>query len=148
MNTAEDFRQLPRGIYRVRRGKLGGPGQHYGVLSVGVLAAGVAEVFDLGPKGFERSSIEGWAHGKNVEVVDQCPDHELPVALGRLRDAVEAGRGYHLWNNNCEHFATWVVVGVHKSAQVDGVADVLVVVGVTALVAGGIALLVSAIKSG
>lgn len=148
MNTAENLRHLPRGIYRLRRRKLGGPGLHYGVLSVDILAAGVAEVIDLGPKGLGRSGIQEWAHGKDVEVVGQCPDGEIQIALGRLRDAVENGRGYHLWNNNCEHFATWIVVGVHKSAQVDGVADVLMVVGITALVAGGIALLVSAIRSG
>lgn len=138
---------LARGIYRVRRRKLRGPALHYGVLSVGVLDPGVVEVIDLDRKGFGRRDLQEWAHGKDVEVVGQCPDHEIPTALARLREAIENGGGYRLFRNNCEHFATWVVAGVRRSAQVDGVADVLVVAGVTAAVVGGIALLVRATKS-
>jgi hypothetical protein len=147
MNPIETVGHLAQGIYRVRRRKLFGPGLHYGVLSVGVLAAGVIEVIDLGTKGFDRRGFQEWAHGKGVDVVGQCPDHEIPIAIGRLRDAVERNGGYHLWTNNCEHFATWVVAGIRRSAQVDGVADVLIVAGVTVAVIGGIALAARAIKS-
>lgn len=112
--------QLPYGIYRVRRRKLRGPGRHYGVLSVSVLTPGAVDIIDLNWKGQFRhwSSLEDWAQGEAWEVVDQCPEHEIGAPVERMRAAIEENLGYDLLTNNCEHFASWVVVGKRRSGQV------------------------------
>jgi hypothetical protein len=45
--------------------------------------------------------------------------------LLRALDAVGRVKDYSLFFANCEHFATWVVTGVHDSSQIDGMLAVL-----------------------
>lgn len=45
--------------------------------------------------------------------------------------------GYHLFANNCEHFAAWCVADRHSSGQVNGAAATSGFVGVSALAAAG-----------
>jgi hypothetical protein len=51
------------------------------------------------------------------------PDETVARAYSRLGES-----GYHLFDNNCEHFATWCVTDKHSSSQVNG-----------AVAAGGVA---------
>ena len=42
-------------------------------------------------------------------------------AIERMRAAINSGEGYHLLLHNCEHFASWVVMGRRESGQVRNV---------------------------
>ena len=108
------------GIYRIRRAKLNGLGSHYGVVSVGVLRPGQVDVIDLDKKKGIRhyDSIKEWAHGRRWRLKDRVPDDRLFEAIERMREAIHRNEGYDLLSNNCEHFASWVVVGKRQSGQV------------------------------
>jgi hypothetical protein len=60
--------------------------------------------------------------------------HQLPADLAVERAESKLGQsGYHLFANNCEHFATWCVHDRTKSAQVNGAMATGAVVSTTAV---------------
>ena len=111
---------MQSGIHRIRRAKLNGIGSHYGVVSVDVFRPGQVDVIDLDKNnGLRRwESIEEWAHGLGWEPVGMVSDDQLSEAIDRMREAIHENKGYDLLSNNCEHFASWVVLGKRYSGQV------------------------------
>jgi hypothetical protein len=65
-----------------------------------------------------RTPIEEFGDLNQLEVreYDWCFDEDTVVerALSRVGED-----GYDLFNNNCEHLATWCKTGDHRSEQVD-----------------------------
>lgn len=63
------------------------------------------------------------------------PEETVRRAWARLRE-----QRYDLFNNNCEHFASWCKTGLHWSPQADGLKQALVgtaLVGIALAIAGG-----------
>jgi hypothetical protein len=91
-----------------------------------------------------RTSLADFADSGRVWVREyaRCFDSETVVARAL---ALVGRRGYHLADNNCEHFACWCKTGRHHSQQVQDV--VAVVVGATGLittVSGGLGIVSAA----
>lgn len=84
-----------------------------------------------------RTPRDEFAQGSEIHVrlYGKCdePDLTLERATSRMSEA-----RYHLFGNNCEHFATWCKTGQETSEQVKGAATAGVGVGTagTAVVAG------------
>jgi hypothetical protein len=89
-----------------------------------------------------RETVEDFQDGHAIEIMH----HEKPLRTG---DAVAeealahvGESGYNIWNNNCEHFATYCVTGRRESAQITFVQKVLKVSATAAagtlMVAGGL----------
>lgn len=77
-------------------------------------------------------TIDEFARNDRVEIV--VHDHAFPPELVASRAEQQVGcAGFSLWNNNCEHFATWCVTGHGESRQVENVkaAATLAAVGLT-----------------
>jgi hypothetical protein len=67
----------------------------------------------------EEISLEQFALGRGVEVVTGAAvRYDGAVAVDRARSRLGEDR-WHLWSNNCEHFVTWCLDGVPRSAQVE-----------------------------
>ncbi|WP_332661899.1 lecithin retinol acyltransferase family protein [Aeromicrobium sp.] len=67
----------------------------------------------------ERTSLDSFAKG--AEVLVRQYRRRLPV--DEILDNAESrlsSQGYHLFRNNCEHFATWASTGSASSSQVRG----------------------------
>ncbi|MCZ7537167.1 MAG: lecithin retinol acyltransferase family protein [Acidimicrobiia bacterium] len=85
-----------------------------------------------------RDSLDAFASGGVVKVrpyQQRCdPSEAVELAESKLGES-----GYHLYANNCEHFARWCVTGRHKSSQVARVnAAGGVVASASAAAAGGV----------
>jgi hypothetical protein len=70
-----------------------------------------------------RISIEVFADGREVRVRQYAPSECDPpdVVVGRALSRI-GEKGYDLFNNNCEHFATWCKTGQARSSQVESLA--------------------------
>ncbi len=80
-----------------------------------------------------RARIEVFAGDATVRVQPYGTRFGAEQAAERARSMLGQS-GYHLFSNNCEHFATWCVAGEHSSAQVEAVASGAGLVGVGAVV--------------
>jgi hypothetical protein len=81
---------------------------HYGAL-----------MYDIIRKPVEEVSIEQFAEGRPVFVVDHGePCLEVDEVLSRARSRLGEKR-YRLFTNNCEHFAEWCLHGVARSFQAE-----------------------------
>lgn len=85
-----------------------------------------------------KESIHEFSETASFEIVpygrSKTPDDVVRAAHSRLGE-----NGYHLFGNNCEHFASWCKTGVAKSEQVnDGAAAVGGAAGLTAATTAGI----------
>ena len=70
-----------------------------------------------------RISIEEFADGREVKVRQYAPSECDPPDVVVARALSRVGEeGYHLFNNNCEHFATWCKTGQARSSQVESLA--------------------------
>lgn len=82
---------------------------------------GLFEKFDAV---ISRTSLNAFASGKQIFVRDyfncDTPDIVIQRAESRLNKV-----GYDLFENNCEHFATWCKIGKKKSKQVENPIGVL-----------------------
>ncbi len=81
---------------------------HYGAL-----------MYDIIRKPVEEVSLEAFAGGRPVFVVEHdesCvgPDEAICRARSRLGE-----KRYRLLSNNCEHFVEWCLHGVHRSFQAE-----------------------------
>jgi hypothetical protein len=81
---------------------------HYGAL-----------MYDIIRKPVEEVTLEGFAQGRAVFVVDHADRclhaHEV---IRRARSRL-GEKKYRLWTNNCEHFVEWCLHDQHRSFQVD-----------------------------
>jgi hypothetical protein len=70
-------------------------------------------------------SMDDFTQGQPVRVLrhkdaDRPPEEVATAALSHLGE-----RGYHLWHNNCEHFASYCATGERRSEQVTFAGKVL-----------------------
>ncbi len=84
---------------------------------------------DISPHGREikKDTIEVFAAGGTVEVLEIAQDDRLPVAETVARAISRIGeRDYNVRKNNCEHFANWCVQDKNHSRQVELVKKILI----------------------
>ena len=63
-------------------------------------------------------TLEEFSLGRPVSFVRYDTCLEPAAVVSRARSRV-GEKDYHLFDNNCEHFATWCKTGQHRSRQVD-----------------------------
>ena len=86
----------------------------------------------------ERLSKEEFRDGRQLYVREYGKCSDSDTVVGRALSLV-GKRGYNLFRNNCEHFATWCKTGRHRSEQVkDDVAKGVGVPGIGLVAGGGI----------
>lgn len=113
-------------IRMVARQKLyGGPGEHVGVL----LPSGY--IAHRTPMGNELSRFDQFSRGLAVRELRRARPEAREAILERVAATAGKPAPYHLTDNNCEHYASWLMDGQPKSPQI----SLLV-----ALVLGGIVL--------
>jgi hypothetical protein len=83
-----------------------------------------------------QDSLDQFAGGGLIRVRAYGVRLDIDETLARARSRVGES-GYHLFANNCEHFAAWCVADRHNSGQVAGAAATSGFVGVSALAAAG-----------
>jgi hypothetical protein len=116
---------MEQGIYHISRRKVEGLGRillrHYGVLCIEIFENNdVIVVSNDQGKGIELQDFNYWLYGvQDWKIEGECPANELPNAITRLELALGNNDSYSLFRNNCEHFATWIVQGDHRSTQID-----------------------------
>ena len=74
--------------------------------------------------GIVCTSYNEFADGKRVHTENSPRDYDRKQVLKRARSRLGEG-GYHLLNNNCEHFANWCRNGQQCSRQVHNVSKAL-----------------------
>lgn len=130
---------IPFGIHLVRRQKLGNPlAWHYGLV---VNYGGWPVAYDLQQdKGPRRISIEELAEGHELRIIRSLQDlSQMEAAMARLREALTTMADWRLFDNNCEHFAEYVMTGVKRSGQIEsikGVAGFVLVLFILGKLAG------------
>lgn len=67
-----------------------------------------------------RTSMEEFSGGKEIHVRDYASSHAADRIIERAESRVGES-GYHLFSNNCEHFARWCKTGVSDSSQIDAI---------------------------
>lgn len=126
----EDPKPLPAGYYLISRGKLAGPGTHYGLLEITLMTQFQQDqVFDLQTTGYRVISFDDFAQGKEVTIHEGKPPSAAAEILERARNVPRWKPAYDILANNCEHAARFVYSGKHESTQIAGLAA-LGVVGV------------------
>ncbi len=121
---------IPFGIHLIRRPKIGNPSAwHYGLM-VNCFGFPVAYDLqqDLGPRQISLQDFEDGQEAFIVKSLSAWPD--IQVALARLQHAKIHMAVWRLFDNNCEHFAEYVMTGVKKSEQVDSLKWVAGVAGI------------------
>ena len=86
----------------------GGKVIHYGAL-----------VYDIIRRPVEKVSIEAFACGRPVYVVQH---DALPFSVDEILERARSRLGenrYRLLSNNCEHFVEWCLYGTNRSFQVE-----------------------------
>lgn len=79
--------------------------------------AGLNRALRAGP--VEEVTLEHFARGQRVDVRPRvAPKFSGSAAIERARSRLGEDR-YRIGSNNCEHFVTWCIDGVARSAQVD-----------------------------
>ena len=74
-------------------------------------------------------TLAEFAQSSPIRTRDYGSRYETGVVVARARSMI--GRsGYDLFSNNCEHFATWCVVGAHSSAQVEAALSAASIFGI------------------
>lgn len=85
-----------------------------------------------------RTSVDFFADGKKIFVQDYGSCDSPDVVIARAESKLGES-GYNLFDNNCEHFATWCKTGRKRSEQVtQNTSTAAGVTGNAAAVAGGI----------
>jgi len=123
--------QVPcRTVRSLAPGELPAPGAHLVTPWMGFAHHGIyagegkvvhygALMYDIIRKPVEEVTLEGFAGGRPVFVVEHgeaCIDAE--EAIRRARSRLGEKR-YRLFSNNCEHFVEWCLHDVHRSFQAE-----------------------------
>ena len=106
--------------------------------STGATAPSSSSAAKVGPKTtaiIRRVTLAEFAQGASIQTraYGMCFDAEAVVARA---EAMLGRSGYHLFSNNCEHFATWCVTGEHSSSQVEAALSAAGIVGVSRFAPG------------
>lgn len=92
---------------------------HHGIhIGDGVVIhySGLATGMQSGP--VEETDLQTFSAGKDFQVRTYKNAHTLDEIVRRARSRIGES-SYSVFNNNCEHFCLWCVVGEHTSPQVD-----------------------------
>lgn len=108
-------------IRLVSRPKLAGPGEHVGVQ----LPSG--HVAHRTPEGNFLVSFEDFACGRPVRVLRNADLSQQAAITARVAATCNQPAQYRLSDNNCEHYATWLMDGAPESPQVAGLATLALV---------------------
>ena len=100
----------------IARPKLSGFGEHWGVQLPD------ARVVHRTTTGNEVVSFRDFAQGRSVREVKKAKPEQYGSVMLRVNSALRAPAQYRLLDNNCEHFATWLLDGEPESPQVSGAA--------------------------
>lgn len=137
--------------FRIRRPKLAGPGDHYGLFAsryqppfgwqrgyLNSFYQGLATevVYELTVGGFRAVSLQEFLQGHDLQVVGEAATREDLQAIEQRVEALSVGRvDYGFFQRNCEHAANWLFSGERVSRQINGLVGIAALVGVV-LVAG------------
>ncbi|WJG20713.1 lecithin retinol acyltransferase family protein [Vibrio furnissii] len=92
---------------------------HHGIYvgnGIVVHYSGLADGLDSGP--VEEADLETFSAGKGFIVKTYKNAFSPDVVVDRARSRVGES-SYNVFNNNCEHFCHWCILGDHTSPQVD-----------------------------
>ncbi|MBL0489556.1 lecithin retinol acyltransferase family protein [Aeromonas veronii] len=79
--------------------------------------SGFSDAFDKGS--IEITSLENFEQDKGSRVEDHlCPIFDVDERINRAYSKLGED-SYNLLFNNCEHFVTWCIFGIHSSDQVN-----------------------------
>ncbi len=92
----------------------------YGILTHDGIDCGDGKVVEYSKErqAIQEVTLEEFAKGRPVSYVRYEACLEPAAVVSRARSRV-GEKDYHLFDNNCEHFATWCKTGKHHSRQVD-----------------------------
>lgn len=120
------FNVIPEPMCVVRRRKLAGPGDHYG------LALPNGTIVDLNQDGVRAKSPEGFALGRDVHTVRVVDPSKYHIVRERLQQAMAGPPEYQLVGMNCEDFANWL-------SGEDPISGQVVAIGIAAVVVAALA---------
>ncbi len=103
--------QRPMAI--IKRPKLTGIGAH-----VGVLCPNGYVFHSTDDKGVHLTTLDGFAKGRRVEVVEEVPFEKHGETQARIQQELILRQAYNVFTNNCEIVANRVVGNPAKSKQV------------------------------
>lgn len=92
---------------------------HHGIhIGDGVVVhySGLATRMQSGP--IEEADLRTFSAGRGFQVRTYKNSHIVEEIVRRAKSRLGES-GYNVFNNNCEHFCLWCVVGEHTSPQVD-----------------------------
>ena len=121
------FRELPDGLYWVKRKSQYPLIEHHGILVVGepLQAFGIHNLEPIVVhQSYPGMRVEWASSTGSWYPIGQIPADHIPSALSRV-SAAFAQPGYDLLSNNCEHVARYIAIGEKRSTQVIGIAAVV-----------------------
>lgn len=127
--------QLLDGMHLLsRRSREKGDVEHYAIGIAGIVARVVGfsgpVVIELSPSGW---TIEQFMSTAGWRLCATTSDEGM--AVQRLNAVLSSNLRYDVIQNNCEHVARFVVLGVRESKQMQAVAGVILVAGLLGVVA-------------
>ncbi|WP_133703876.1 NC domain protein [Roseateles toxinivorans] len=118
-------RQAP--IRVIARAKLSGIGDHVGVQ----LPDG--RVAHRTPEGNEVVSLEEFAQGRKLRELRRASLGDYGAILQRVAESMQASANYRLGDNNCEHYASFLMGELPRSPQMQGLATLAAIGAVLVL---------------
>jgi len=121
---------------RVRRYR--GIYSHHGIdIGDGTVVHFAGEPLQIAKAQVVRDTMENFLEGGECKIVryeneSRTPDEVVALALEQV-----GIKGYRLWTNNCEHFASYCKTGEKKSSQVQRALRASAGVATTVVVTGG-----------
>jgi len=74
-------------------------------------------IFDIKNAVIEQVDLATFSQGKPIQIVESRAIFEPNEIVERAKSRL-GERSYDLWDNNCEHFATWCRSNEHESPQI------------------------------
>jgi len=108
----------------IARPKLSGIGEHVGVQ----LPDG--RVAHRTPEGNELISLEAFAQGRPVRELRRATPTDHWAILRRVAESIQQPAAYRLGDNNCEHYASFIMGEQPQSPQIQGIATIAAVAAV------------------
>jgi hypothetical protein len=96
----------------ISRAKRDGLGSHYAILLAD------QSVIEFDPAGVNVTNLCAFANGSTIYEHAVAPREALSGILHRTHTALKRDMPYHLLDNNCEHFARWLIGLPRESKQV------------------------------
>lgn len=107
----------------IARPKLTGLGEHVGVQLPGGYVA------HRTPEGNFLVRFDEFAQGQPVRVLQTADIRECAAIMERVASTFNQPAPYRVGDNNCEHYASWLMGGIPESPQVLGLVALAIVGG-------------------